>query len=141
LIRNKTVAQQTTAERDQIARFLQEEEDEFKRTQFNKVLLQQKKEVSTLCAKCSVEMYFGDEDGVMTRMKVSNKASPDRLDNSNPFYDSDNFVLCCQSCNWSENEYSRRHKEVISTKQPSIPLTQDLLSKIVVYLKNRIETL
>ncbi|KAG5179177.1 hypothetical protein JKP88DRAFT_280511 [Tribonema minus] len=74
----------------------------------------------------------GDAQGMMHFTNVPNQASPDRIDNSNPFYDLDNVRLVCQSCNYSENDYSRVHVERPSANNPAEYALD--ISKVIVYL-------
>ncbi|KAG5179171.1 hypothetical protein JKP88DRAFT_280506 [Tribonema minus] len=74
----------------------------------------------------------GDVRGMMHFTNVPNQASPDRIDNSNPFYDLDNVRLVCQSCNFSENDYVRVHVERPSVNNPAeYPLD---IPKVIAYL-------
>lgn len=138
LVAGKTLGQQSAVERAQVERYAREEADEsFHRFRHYKSILKQKQAQCTGCFRCGKDMYFGDERGILRITKVGHQASPDRLDNSNPFYDSSNFDLACQSCNRTERVYTRTHVEHKST-QPNIPLTTEYLTKIVAWLKNRI---
>ncbi len=71
-------------------------------------LLKKKLEQKELCYKCNIKLYFGDENGIM-RFIVGNKASPDRIDNNNCFYNDNNYHLVCVSCNYVENSNYRIH--------------------------------
>ncbi|KAG5186341.1 hypothetical protein JKP88DRAFT_240942 [Tribonema minus] len=109
----------TPVEDAQLVRFKTKDQKEWNK-HFQKVLIFKKKYCPN-CALCGSELYYGDTHGKLRFSGRPNQASPDRIDNSNPFYDMDNVRMVCQSCNLSEKDYRRVSSENESTKQGPIP--------------------
>jgi hypothetical protein len=103
-------------EREQVARFDKEQVSDFKRYEFLKELLRQKRAVSQKCRDCDKSMYFGDNQGILRLCNVGHQASPDRRNNDNIFYDAENFDLVCISCNLTENRGGRTFVEHMPRK-------------------------
>lgn len=97
-------SKKTDFEKEQIKRYDDDERNTQKSNQHYVILLKLKRlEQKDLCSKCKQEMYFGNDDQIVEYSNRANKASPDRLNNNNIFYDADNFTLVCCACNYSEN--------------------------------------
>jgi hypothetical protein len=81
-----------------------------------------KKNGAPNCARgsCGHELYYGGEEGMLHYSGHPRQASPDRLDNSNPFYDSTNVRMVCLSCQLVERDYRRVSFEAERSKQPTV---------------------
>jgi hypothetical protein len=89
---------------------------------FQTALLARKAE-TPYCARptCGEELHYGDEKGMLRFTNHPQQASPDRLENSNAFYDYDNIRLVCLCCQHTEHDYSRVSLEAERTKQGPVP--------------------
>lgn len=141
LIANKPADRRSVAENNHVARF-EWEQTNFKNPKLHRnhhlqTLLRQKYEQSKQCSVCGTDMYFGDSNGILRLAYVATQVSPDRIDNSNPWYDANNFRLTCVSCNKADRSYSRKNV-IQKPKQPAIDLTQEVLQNIILNLNKRL---
>jgi hypothetical protein len=123
--------QQTELDKEQIKKYAN---DKTNNNDVIEMLKLKKQEQKDLCKKCGIEMYFGNADDVSELTNCGNKVSPDRKNNDNVFYDSENFDLVCCSCNFAENQGGRTFVENKCINKP-IPFTAELLQKTQDFLK------
>ncbi len=114
-------------ETKQLIRFKKHQYDDI---QALKLLLLKKKDLQQKrCFKCTKKLYFGTKF-----VNVNNKASPDRIDNHNIFYDEDNFRLVCIKCNEAGICKVRTHVKY-KVENNTIPFTKDLIEECKVWLQ------
>jgi hypothetical protein len=134
----RTLGDQITAyELEQVKRYYEEELDStFDRRDIATNMVKQMKQESTECAKCHRDLYFGDDEGNVRFSYLGHKASADRIDNQNVFYDSSNVRLVCISCNHNDNPTRRTLKNENPTTEEHlrVPLTQDIIQECIQYL-------
>ncbi len=123
--------QQSESDKQQIKKYVNQEQSH---EHMITMLKEKRIEQDDLCKKCKEEMYFGNEDDVSEWTNCGNKASPDRKDNENVFYDSENFDLVCCSCNFKENQGGRTFVEHKCINKP-IPFTLELLKKCQAFIR------
>ncbi|KAG5185068.1 hypothetical protein JKP88DRAFT_255169 [Tribonema minus] len=130
LIKNIDDVDRTEAERSQVVRFQATTREQWKA--HYTAVLDELAHHHTHCPKCNRLLDKGDSKGMMHFTNEPTQASPDRIDNSNPFYDLLNVRLVCQSCNYSENDYMRTTVERPSVNNPAeYPLD---IPKVIKYL-------
>jgi hypothetical protein len=120
LMRNKTVDQMTEREREQVALYESKIPKEWK-----KEIRETLAELSSTTPKCSKDdcdnvLHYGDSKGILRTKNNPLQASPDRLDNSDPFYSIANTQMVCCGCQTSDKEYQRTHSEIPVTKMEDI---------------------
>ncbi|KAG5182883.1 hypothetical protein JKP88DRAFT_241192 [Tribonema minus] len=136
LITNKPEEARSSAERDQIVRFESTTRQQWRANYAS--VMEQLMHITT-CANCNGDMHTGDERGMLLYTNDPKQASPDRLENSNPFYDVDNVRLVCQACQYAERDYSRTYVERRSMNNPAeYPLE---LPKVIAYLEGVLKKL
>lgn len=126
-LRKKSV--QTESDKEQINKYDDDPRNFQTSAQHYAELLKLKKtEQDGRCSKCQKEMYFGNEDGIVEYVNCAYKASPDRIDNNNIFYEANNVRLVCCSCNSADN---RRGRTYIENKPKNNPIlfTKELLQQ------------
>jgi hypothetical protein len=131
----KKAKHMTQSEKEQVTRFdseLKTPRDE-QYSQLKKVLVQKQVQQDGKCAKCRHALYVGDANGVLRECNRGDTVSPDRIDNTNIFYDAKNFQLVCVSCNYSENQGGRTYIEN-KVHNADIPFTPELLEQCRLYL-------
>lgn len=123
--------QQTDFDKKQIQKYVDDKTD---KTDIIKTLKLKRIEQKDICVKCGEEMYFGNDNDTSEFINCGNKASPDRKDNDNVFYEPENFDLVCCSCNFTENRGGRTFVFNKCINKP-IPFTLELLQKCKDFLK------
>jgi hypothetical protein len=124
----------TALDRRQVAQFDEECHKGFDRLVQLTMLLEKKQSTCDRCFLCDRGLYFGDAESKLQMSHVGNQASPDRVDNTNVFYDEDNFNLVCVSCNLNESTSIRQYVEHMPTKV-DIPLSSSLIQECISWLK------
>ncbi len=104
-------------------------EQEFQlKFEYRKLLESKRITQNDKCFRCGTEMYFGDQGGIFRETKNARKVSPDRVDDTNVFYDDSNFNLVCCSCNYNGQKLLTTYIETKPDNQ-EIALTHNLLQQ------------
>lgn len=89
-----------------------------------------KKNRTSNCVKCDVELDFGDEDGVLVTTNNPNQASVNRIDNRIGYTESNVELVCC-ACQSME----------IPSEIPDIFLSESELDDLKEYISKKMKTI